>query len=422
MRSISSAREQLRVKRADHDVAVGDGQRPAAPVAGRAGIGSGGLRPDPEARAVERADRAAAGRDGVDIEHRRPQPHPGDLGLEAALEGAGIMGNVGGSAAHVEADHPLEAGHGGGAHRPDHAARRPRKHGVFALEGFGVGQAAVGLHEHQLDPRQLMLDPLDVAPEPRSQISVDHRGVAAPDQLHQRADLVADRNLGEPHRPGQRRHLPLVGRVAVAVQKDDGRRPEALGIGAFEADPGGGQVERRLDRAVGEQALWHLDHPAIEQLGQHDMAGEDVGAVLVADAQLVAEALGDHQRRRLAGALQEGVGGHRCAHLDPGDLVGGNRLPVVQFQQLADAGHRRVVVALGIVREQLAGHDPAIGAPPDHVGEGAAAVDPELPPSGRGVACGSGHIGLPKLRGGDTATLSRRGKGGENGKRLTRPR
>ena len=40
---------------AEHDVAVGDGERPAAPVAGRAGHRAGAVRADPEAAARQNA-------------------------------------------------------------------------------------------------------------------------------------------------------------------------------------------------------------------------------------------------------------------------------------------------------------------------------------------------------------------------------
>ena len=46
-------------------------------------------------------------------------------------------------------------------------------------------------------PAQLAGDLLDIAREDRREIGIGHGGVAAPDQLHQRADLMADRDLGE---------------------------------------------------------------------------------------------------------------------------------------------------------------------------------------------------------------------------------
>ena len=63
---------------AEEQVAVGDRQRPAVAVAGRPRVGARRLRPDAEAHAVEAADRAAAGRDGVDLHHRRADADAGD--------------------------------------------------------------------------------------------------------------------------------------------------------------------------------------------------------------------------------------------------------------------------------------------------------------------------------------------------------
>ncbi len=147
--------EMRRLDLADHDVGVGDRQRPAAAVAGRAGIGARAVRPDAEARAVEMQQRAAARRDRVDRHHRRPDAHAGDLGLERTLERAVVQRHVGAGAAHVEADDAVEPGRLRGARRADDAARRPGQDRVLAAERGGVRQAAVGLHEIQLHAGQL---------------------------------------------------------------------------------------------------------------------------------------------------------------------------------------------------------------------------------------------------------------------------
>ena len=74
---------------------------------------------------------------------------------------------------------------------PDRIASLPRNARRF-------GEAAVRLHEVQVGAvRQARRDPVDVAAQHRRQIGVDHRRVAAADQLDQRRDLVADRDLGE---------------------------------------------------------------------------------------------------------------------------------------------------------------------------------------------------------------------------------
>ena len=97
-------RKEVGDELADHDVGVGHRERAAAPIAFRSGIRAGRIRPDTEPRAVEMQDRAAACRYGVDQHHRRAHAHAGNLRLEGALVFAGKMRDVGGGAAHVEAD------------------------------------------------------------------------------------------------------------------------------------------------------------------------------------------------------------------------------------------------------------------------------------------------------------------------------
>ena len=159
------AREELGQQLAHHQIGVGDGERPAAPVAGRAGIGTGTLRPHPEARTVEGDDRAAARRHRVDLHHRRPHADPGHLGLEGALVLAGVVRHVGGGAAHVEADDMVETGDGRGLDRAHDTPRRSREDGVLALEAMGVHEPAVGLHEHEPHIAELGRHPVHVGPQ-----------------------------------------------------------------------------------------------------------------------------------------------------------------------------------------------------------------------------------------------------------------
>ena len=149
LRGAEDLREEIRNELADHHIGVGDGQRPAAPVAFRARIGAGRIGPDAEARAVEMQDRAAAGRDGMDQHHRRAHAHAGDLGLERALVFAVEMRHVGRGAAHVEADEAIETRLPSGFRHSDHAAGGTGQDRVLALEQFGSGQSAGRHHEHQ---------------------------------------------------------------------------------------------------------------------------------------------------------------------------------------------------------------------------------------------------------------------------------
>jgi hypothetical protein len=172
-------------------------RRPAAPVAGRAGVGARALRADAEARTVELEDRAAARRHGVDAHHGCAHAHAGHLGLELALELAGVMRDVGGGAAHVEADHLGMAGKRRRAGHAHDAAGRAAQDGVLALEHMRVGQAARRLHEEQLHARHLAGDLLHVAAQDGREVGIDHGGVAAADELHHRAGFVRGADLRE---------------------------------------------------------------------------------------------------------------------------------------------------------------------------------------------------------------------------------
>ncbi len=372
------AREVLRLDLAKHDVAVGDRQRAAAAVAGGPRIGAGAVRADAVAGAVEVQDRAAAGGYRVDAHHRRAHAHTGDLGLEHALELAGKMRDVGRGAAHVEADHALEAGQPAGAHHADDAAGGAGQDAILALEGACIGQTTAGLHELQIHARQLAGHLVDVAAQDGRQVGVHHSRVAARHQLHEGADLVRHGHLGEADLARDTACRRLVLRVAVAVHEDDGDRTQAAPEGLLESGAGGGFIQRLDDLAMRPHALVDFDHLAIQQFGQHDVAVEQARPVLVGDAQRVAEAPGDCQHGGLALAFEQRVGGDRRAHLDGFHLRHRYRLILRDAQQVANAGHGRVAVLFGVLGQQLVGEQLPVGPARHDVGEGAAAIDPEL--------------------------------------------
>ena len=384
------AREEPGIELADHHVAVGDGERPAAPVRRGARVRARGFRADAKARAVERADRAAARRDGVDLHHRRAQPHARDLGDERPLVLAGPVGDVGRRAAHVEADDAVEPGEPRDLDRADDAAGRPRQDRVLALEAVRVGQPAGALHELQPGTRavarELALDLRDVAAQDRRQVGVDHGRVAARDELHQRRHHVRHRDLREADAARELGQRGLVLREAVAVHQHDRDGTDAGVERRLQVALGGGGVERTVHLAARADALVHLDHALVEEARQLDVAHEELRPVLVADAQRIAEAAGDRERRALALALEERVGGDGRAHLHGLDRVGGNGRAGRETEELADALHRGVPVTLRVLRQQLVRQQPAVRPARDDVGERAAAVDPELPPFGHQVS------------------------------------
>ena len=169
-----------------------------------------------------------------------------------------------------------------------------------------------------------------------------------------------------------------------AAQPGVERRPQALAQMRL--------VERLDDAAVGIDTFAGFDHAAVEQLGEHDVAVEDARALLVADAQRVAKAARRDQQGRLALALEQRVRRDRRPHLHALDAVGRDRRAGCEPEQMADAGDRRVTVELRVLGQQLVSRERAVRTPRDDVGEGAAAVDPELP-AARGFGARDAHMG-----------------------------
>ena len=143
-------REEVGDQLADHDVRIGHGERTAAAITFRTGIGAGGIGADAKPRTIEVKDRAAAGRDGVDQHHRRAHAHARHLGFERALVLAGEMRHVRGGAAHVETDQTGKSRRPPGLRHADHARGRARQDRVLAAKQFGRRQAARRHHEHEL--------------------------------------------------------------------------------------------------------------------------------------------------------------------------------------------------------------------------------------------------------------------------------
>lgn len=261
---------------------------------------------------------------------------------------------------------------------PPHGTRQD---GVLAAELSCLREAAVGLHEHQPHAPQFIGDLLDVAAQYGRQIGVDDGGVTARDELHQRAHLAGERDLGEAGPRGEFADRPLVRGIQMAVQADDGHGADPVVVRLLEGSREGVQVGRAEHVAVCGDALVDLDDALVQCGGQDDLAREDVRAVLVRDAQGVAEPAGDDQGGGFALALQEGVGGDGGPHAD-----GLHRRAGGVGEELADPRDGRVGIPRGVVRQELVGEQCGRRTPRDDVGEGAAPVDPELPAS---------HVSLP---------------------------
>jgi len=123
-------------------------------------------------------------------------------------------------------------------------------------------------------------------------------------------------------------------------------------------------------------ALARLDHRGIQARRQHYAPREDVGSILVTDAQRIAEAGGGHQHHRLAGAREQRVGGDGGTHLHRCHRA---RLCARLENRARRAETRIARRAAGARRKHLANVQLASGREADDIRKRTAAIDPELP-------------------------------------------
>ena len=153
------------------------------------------------------------------------------------------------------------------------------------------------------------------------------------------------RHLREPDVARNGGHPAFVIGKAVGVHQHDGDGTQAGVEARLQALTHVGLIQRDEYVSVRRHALRHLLHPAVEQFGQHDVPVEQARAVLVADAQLVAEAARDEQRRGLAPALQQRIGRNGGPHPDHLDMPRGNGRAGRHAEKMAYSGQGRIVIA-----------------------------------------------------------------------------
>ena len=202
-----AAEEVARVEPAEEEVRVGHGRlRSAAPVAGRARIGAGALRPDAQAARLEPGERAAAGADRVDVDERHQHGQALELGLgRDGRLAVDDEAEVERRAAHVDAEQVAPAGRAGERRAADRPADRPREQRLdrLAARASRGRDAAVRLHHveraRDVELAELALERAEVALDPRRDVGVQHRGRGALVLAPLAGDLVRerDRQLGE---------------------------------------------------------------------------------------------------------------------------------------------------------------------------------------------------------------------------------
>ena len=222
------------VEPAQHQVRVGDRRlAAAAPVGGGPGLRARRARPHAQrAAAVAPADRAAAGADRVDVDHRQRQRAaadlaPGGLAHDAVLDDR----HVARRAAHVEAQEVRLAGGGRHERGGSRTAGGPAQHRQRGVVGGGLqaGQAAAGLHDPRLGQpalRRALGERAQVGADERRERRVDLGGRRALVLAERPGDLVRERHVdaGAQPRAQRRAERTLVRGVAVGVQQAHGNR------------------------------------------------------------------------------------------------------------------------------------------------------------------------------------------------------
>jgi len=352
-----------------------------AAVAGGAGVGARGARADPQCAAgVAPADRAAAGADGVHVDHRQLDRAAVDLARVGAPHLAVLdHADVAGGASHVEPEGVAVAGGAGEQAGPDGAARRAGENapGARPRRLPGGRDAARGAHHdglRQTRPARRLAEAAEVAAEQGGEIGVDRGRRAALVLAEARQHLVRGGDVDVGERAAQvRGDRPLVRRVEVGEEQADRDR-----LGAALADqlgqPLGLALGERLDLPLRADSLRRLE----AQLGRDERRrlrpaeSVQLGPVLAADLKQVGEARRRDQRRARAAFLKQRVGADRHTVGEGLDLLG------------ADAGASQHLLHRGDHAERLVGgrarqlrRMDGLAVDEHGVGEGPAHVDSE---------------------------------------------
>ena len=384
VRPAVGAEHGRRAQAAEHELGVGH-RRPGAAlgIAGGARLGAGALRPDAQQAApVDPGDRAAAGADRADIDHRPPdrqaefqlalRPHRGLAAVDQADVAAG--------AADVAPERLGEAGLRGDPGRRRYARGRTGEHRVDRQPGRfrPVHRAAVRLGHQQLAAEARLAEP----PGKRAQIACHHRLHIGVDRRRGGAFELAG-FLRDVARHGQAVRRPAEGDQAIG----QGPLRRAIAVAVEEADHQGVGLHfaKARDDGFEFRLLGRVQNPArgierdvrLESAVARDQRREarlqavSVRPVAAAQLQHVAKAPAGKQCRPAALAFDQRVDG------DGGAVDGGLQtgdVDVRAFERRHETPRR---VGRG-ARHLGDFHAPVGGIDGDEVGKRAADIDADL--------------------------------------------
>ena len=168
------------------------------------------------------------------------------------------------------------------------------------------------------------------------------------------------------------------------MHENDRQRSQPVAVGGLKLRPECRFVQRSQRCAASVDSFLAFDYALVQGIRQQDICRKQVRPVLIANPERVAEAAGSQQNGRFARPFEQRIGGHGSAHSHRLYSLQRQWRTGVEIKQGADPGDYRVVIAVGVARQQLVGRESAIRASCDDIRECAAAIYPERPP---GFAC-----------------------------------
>ena len=127
---------------------------------------------------------------------------------------------------------------------------------------------------------------------------------------------MAERDLGEARVARKRAKRNFMRGIAIAMHQHDRDCTQPLRACGGQSCLGLCHIERAHLLALRRMASVDLENLRAGRFGAHDLAREQIGALLRADRQRIAEPARDREQHRFALALEQGIGRNGCAHPD----------------------------------------------------------------------------------------------------------
>ena len=133
---------------------------------------------------------------------------------------------------------------------------------------------------------------------------------------------MGDRDLLKADLGGNGGDPGFMSRVPIAMDKGNGHGANAGVIGGLQAPSRAVFIQGGDQCAAGVNPFSDLDYPLKQHFRQDNMAGKQVGAILIADPQGIPKPLGSDKHGPVALAFQQGIGRDRGSHLHQSNRIG----------------------------------------------------------------------------------------------------